>query len=59
MSDKVVVFSRRPTRRDRDPHLLPYPRNQQIRFTSAFTKAERLASEALGVVPPAETGSAA
>ena len=60
VSDKVVVFSRRPARVATEiPITLPYPRNQQLRFTPAFTKAERLASEALGVVPPAETGSAA
>ena len=60
VSDRVVVFSRRPARVATEiPISLPYPRNQQIRFTSAFTKAERLASESLGVVPPAETGSAA
>jgi NitT/TauT family transport system ATP-binding protein len=59
VSDKVVVFSRRPARVATEiPITLPYPRNQQLRFTPAFTKAERLASEALGVVP-AETGSAA
>ena len=41
--------------RNRDPIALPYPRSQQVRFTPAFTTAERLASEALGVIaPPAE-----
>ncbi len=60
VSDKVIVFSRRPARVATEiPISLPYPRSQQLRFTQAFTKAERLASEALGVVPPAEPGSAA
>jgi NitT/TauT family transport system ATP-binding protein len=30
---------------------LPYPRSQRTRFTAAFTHAERIASEALGVLP--------
>jgi NitT/TauT family transport system ATP-binding protein len=30
---------------------LPYPRSQRTRFTPAFTHAERIASEALGVLP--------
>jgi NitT/TauT family transport system ATP-binding protein len=52
LSDKVIVFSRRPARVAREIVIdLPYPRSQQTRFTSAFTRAERIASEALGVVP--------
>jgi NitT/TauT family transport system ATP-binding protein len=31
---------------------LAYPRSQKVRFTPAFTAAERIASEALGVVAP-------
>ncbi len=58
LSDKVVVFSRRPARVAREIAVdLPYPRSQQTRFTPAFTRAERIASEALGVLPaPAESG---
>jgi NitT/TauT family transport system ATP-binding protein len=52
VSDKVIVFSRRPARVATEiPIPLPYPRSQQTRFTAAFTQAERLASEALGLVP--------
>ena len=59
LSDTVIVFSRRPARVATEiPVSLPYPRSQQVRFTPAFTRAERLASEALGVVPPAEAGAA-
>jgi NitT/TauT family transport system ATP-binding protein len=53
LSDKVVVFSRRPARVAQEIAVgLPYPRSQQTRFTPAFTRAERIASEALGVLPP-------
>lgn len=53
LSDKVVVFSRRPARVAQEIAIdLPYPRSQQTRFTPAFTHAERIASEALGVLPP-------
>jgi len=56
LSDQIIVFSRRPARvATKIPISLPYPRTQQIRFTSAFTRAERQASVALGIVPPAET----
>jgi NitT/TauT family transport system ATP-binding protein len=55
LSDKVVVFSKRPARVVKEmPIPLAYPRSQKVRFTSAFTTAERIASEALGVVAPAE-----
>jgi NitT/TauT family transport system ATP-binding protein len=53
LSDKVVVFSRRPARVAREIAVtLPYPRSQRLRFTQAFTAAERTASEALGVITP-------
>jgi NitT/TauT family transport system ATP-binding protein len=57
LSDKVVVFSRRPARVAKEILInLPYPRTQRTRFTAAFTQAERIASEALGVLTPgAET----
>jgi NitT/TauT family transport system ATP-binding protein len=59
LSDKVVVFSRRPARVAREIVVdLPYPRSQQTRFTSAFTQAERIASEALGVLPPSAEAQA-
>jgi NitT/TauT family transport system ATP-binding protein len=49
----VIVFSRRPARVAQEILIdLPYPRSQQTRFTPAFTRAERIASEALGVLPP-------
>ncbi|HWV55701.1 ABC transporter ATP-binding protein [Pseudorhodoplanes sp.] len=58
LADKVIVFSRRPARVATEiPVSLPYPRNQQIRFTPAFTQAERQASVALGVVPATETAA--
>lgn len=61
VSDQIIVFSRRPARvATKIPITLPYPRTQRVRFTSDFTRAERLASEALGIVPPAEAeGTAA
>jgi NitT/TauT family transport system ATP-binding protein len=53
LSDKVLVFSRRPARVAREILVdLPYPRVQQVRFTAEFTKFERIASETLGVIPP-------
>ncbi|MFZ5690814.1 MAG: ABC transporter ATP-binding protein [Pseudomonadota bacterium] len=58
LADKVIVFSRRPARVATEiPVSLPYPRNQQIRFTSAFTQAERQASIALGVIPATESAA--
>jgi NitT/TauT family transport system ATP-binding protein len=60
LSDKVVVFSRRPARVAREIAVdLPYPRTQRTRFTPAFTSAERVASEALGVLPPDAEAEAA
>ncbi len=60
VSDQIVVFSRRPARvATRIPNTLPYPRTQRTRFTPDFTKAERLASEALGIIAPAEAEEAA
>ena len=51
LSDKVVVFSRRPARVHLEFDLaLPAPRNQATRFTPEFTEAERRASEALGIL---------
>src|SRR5438309_10851258 len=44
LSDKVVIFSRRPARVVREIAIeLPEPRSQRVRFTSAFTQAERIA----------------
>jgi NitT/TauT family transport system ATP-binding protein len=55
LADQVIVFSRRPARVSQQiPVPLPYPRNQALRFTPAFTQAERAASEALGFVPHVE-----
>jgi NitT/TauT family transport system ATP-binding protein len=54
LSDKVVVFSKRPARVAKEILIpLAYPRSHKVRFTTAFTSAERIASEALGVVAPA------
>jgi NitT/TauT family transport system ATP-binding protein len=54
LSDKVVVFSKRPARVAKEIAIpLPYPRSHKLRFTAAFTEAERIASEALGVVAAA------
>jgi NitT/TauT family transport system ATP-binding protein len=51
LSDKVVIFSRHPGRVIEEIAVrLPEPRNQRVRFTAAFTQAERIASEALGVI---------
>jgi NitT/TauT family transport system ATP-binding protein len=60
LSDKVIVFSKRPARVAQEiPVPLAYPRSQKVRFTAAFTTAERIASEALGVIAPsAEEASA-
>jgi NitT/TauT family transport system ATP-binding protein len=56
LSDKVLVFSKRPARVAREVIVnLPYPRLQQVRFTAEFTAFERTASEALGVIPPRDT----
>src|ERR1700704_5692870 len=53
LSDKVVVFSKRPARVVKEiPIPLSYPRSHKVRFTAAFTSAERIASEALGVIAP-------
>jgi NitT/TauT family transport system ATP-binding protein len=60
VSDQIVVFSRRPARvATKIPNALPYPRTQFTRFTPEFTRAERLASEALGILPPTEAREAA
>ena len=53
LSDKVVVFSKRPARVAREITVaIPYPRSQKVRFTPAFMASERIASEALGVIAP-------
>jgi NitT/TauT family transport system ATP-binding protein len=53
LSDTVLVFSKRPARVAKEIDIdLTYPRGQQVRFHPAFTALERLASEALGVIPP-------
>jgi NitT/TauT family transport system ATP-binding protein len=60
LSDKVIVFSKRPARVAKEIQIaLAYPRSQKVRFTAAFTAAERIASEALGVVAPAGEEAAA
>jgi NitT/TauT family transport system ATP-binding protein len=60
LSDKVLVFSKRPARVAREiPVALSYPRSQQVRFVPAFTALERTASEALGVIPPGTEPSGA
>ncbi len=52
VSDKVLVFSKRPARVAREIAIdLPYPRSQKTRFTHEFVRLERQASEALGVLP--------
>jgi NitT/TauT family transport system ATP-binding protein len=54
LSDKVVVFSKRPARVVKEiAVMLAYPRQQRLRFTPAFNETERIASEALGVLAPA------
>jgi NitT/TauT family transport system ATP-binding protein len=60
LSDKVVIFSKRPARVAKEIQIaLGYPRSQKVRFTPAFTTAERIASEALGVVAPVAEEAAA
>jgi len=60
LSDKVIVFSKRPARVAKEIAVpLSYPRSQKVRFTAAFTNAERIASEALGVIAPAAEEAAA
>jgi NitT/TauT family transport system ATP-binding protein len=59
LSDKVLVFSRRPARVALEiPVSLAAPRTQQVRFSDAFRAAERLASEALGVLGPTDVAAA-
>jgi NitT/TauT family transport system ATP-binding protein len=60
LSDKVLVFSRRPARVAKEIQVdLAYPRTQQVRFTTGFTALERIASEALGVIPAGADAQAA
>ncbi|MBD9597401.1 ABC transporter ATP-binding protein [Ensifer sp. ENS05] len=51
LSDRVVIFSRRPARVQLEFKVgLPRVRTQSVRFTPEFTDAERRASEALGIL---------
>ncbi|MDH7799518.1 MULTISPECIES: ABC transporter ATP-binding protein [unclassified Beijerinckia] len=51
LSDKVVVFTRRPARVSAEFQInIPGPRNQASRFTPEFIEAERRASEVLGLL---------
>lgn len=51
LSDKVVVFTRRPARVSTEiPINIPGQRTQASRFTPEFTEAERHATEALGLL---------
>jgi len=51
LSDKVVIFSRRPSRVQMQVDVpLPEIRTQAVRFTPAFTETERRVSEALGIL---------
>jgi len=51
LSDKVVIFSRRPARVQMQFEVpLPATRTQAVRFTPAFTEAERRVTEALGIL---------
>ena len=51
LSDRVVVFSRRPARVQEEFLIRTEgPRSQAFRFTSQFVEAERRASEALGLL---------
>ena len=59
LADKVLVFSRRPARVVCEIKVdLGYPRTQSVRFTPAFARAERIASEALGIVAPVDPAHA-
>ncbi len=59
LADKVLVFSRRPARvaLQLDPGF-GTERSQALRFTPAFSRVERQASEALGILVPAPAGEA-
>src|SRR5262249_17699804 len=59
LSDKVVVFSKRPARVVKEITIpLSSPRSQKARFTTPLTTAEPIPSAALRVVgPPAEEAS--
>lgn len=51
LADRIMVFSRRPARVKLEiPVELPANRTQEMRFTPEFIKAERHASEALGII---------
>lgn len=51
LSDVVAVFSRRPaTIRQRIEIAMPYPRNNEMRYSAVFTEYEHEASRLLGVI---------
>jgi NitT/TauT family transport system ATP-binding protein len=51
LSDKVVVFSKRPAVVVKELHVdIPYPRSAKTRFLARFTELEREAGVALGLV---------
>ena len=53
LSDRVLVFSKRPATIARELHIeIPYPRSAQSRFLPEFHELEREAGIALGVVKP-------
>jgi NitT/TauT family transport system ATP-binding protein len=59
LADRVLVFSRRPARVALQLAVdLPVARHQGLRFTPAFSAAERAASVALGIVTPESTAPA-
>ena len=54
LSDRVLVFSRRPARIVEDLHIdLPYPRSAPTRYTARFTALARQAGRALGLLQEA------
>jgi NitT/TauT family transport system ATP-binding protein len=55
LSDRVVIFSKRPARVHEDFRIdIPGARNRESRFTREFIEAERHASESLGVLSGGE-----
>ena len=60
LADQVLVFSRRPARVAQQIVTgFGADRTQALRFTPEFSKAERIASEALGILPPAHLSNSA